>query len=84
MHEKILTMPRHLQLPIHHRLVRSLRRQRARICYHDPIRRFGRHGDCRHDVLQESGSAVHFDDYGLFERIDGACAFYILQVRALD
>ena len=84
MRQKILTNPHQFQLPIHHRLLRSLRRQRSRIRYHDPLRRFGWHGDRRHAVLQEHGSSVHSDHHGLFECVDGACAFCVIQVRALD
>jgi hypothetical protein len=84
MKRKVLTKPRQSQLPIHHRLLRSLRRQRPRIRYDDPVRRFGWHGDRRHAVLQEYGSPVHFDHYGLFVGVDGACAFCVLQVWALD
>jgi len=84
MTQKRLTKPYQLQLPIHHRLLRSLRRQRSRISYHDPIRRFGRHGDRRHAVLQEHGRSIHSDHHGLFECVDGACAFCVLQVWTLD
>lgn len=80
----MLTKPHQLQLPIHHRLVRNLRRQRARIRHHDPIRRFGRNGDCCYAVLQEPGRAVHADDHGLLECLDDACAVCVLQVWALD
>jgi hypothetical protein len=82
--QKMLTIPHQLQLPVHHRLLRSLRRQRSRVSHHDPLRRFGWHGDCRHAVLQEHGRSVHSDNNGLFECVDGACALCVLQVRALD
>jgi hypothetical protein len=84
MTQKMLTNPLQLQLPVHHRLLRSLRRQRSRISHHDSVRCFGWHGDRRHAVLQESGRSVHSDHHGLFECVDGACALCVLQVRALD
>ena len=82
--QKMLTNSPQLQLPVHHRLLRSLRRQRSRISHHDPIRRFGWHGDRRHAVLQKHGRSLHSDHYGLSECVYGACTFRLLQVRALD
>lgn len=66
------------QLSIYNRLLRNLRRQRARVSYDDPLRRFGRYGDSSHTFLQEHGRTLHIDDHGMSERAVGAVAICVL------
>ena len=70
----------HHLLPVHHRLLRNLRRISIGISHIDPLHRIRSHDGRCDSVVWESGSSLHMYDIGMHKRSAGTCAVRVFQV----
>lgn len=66
----------HQQLPIHHRLLRSLRRECSSLRHADPVRSRRRYGRGGRSVLREFGGAFYGYDFGVYRGAHGKPFFF--------